>query len=188
MRLEENYRSTPEIIRAANLLIGRNARRHGKKLIATGAPGVPPAILQAQDEVDESRRVVGDVESLLRERQVEPAEAVILVRTGEQTRTFEQELRRRNIPYELVGSRSFFDRREVKDVMAFLRVLVDPDDDLALVRIANVPPRGLAGTALQAAARPRPPPAAVCGGSCSPAAMPASSRRRRGAASTPSPA
>jgi len=151
VRLEENYRSTPEIIHVANLLIGRNARRHDKKLIATGAPGVPPAILQAQDEVDESRRVVGDVESLLRERQVEPAEAVILVRTGEQTRTFEQELRRRNIPYELVGSRSFFDRREVKDVMAFLRVLVDPDDDLALVRIANVPPRGLAGTALQAA-------------------------------------
>jgi DNA helicase-2/ATP-dependent DNA helicase PcrA len=151
VRLEENYRSTPEIIHAANLLIGRNARRHDKKLIATGAPGVPPAILQAQDEVDESRRVVGDVESLLRERQVEPAEAVILVRTGEQTRTFEQELRRRQIPYELVGSRSFFDRREVKDVMAFLRVLVDPDDDLALARIANVPPRGLSSTTMQAA-------------------------------------
>ena len=150
-RLEENYRSTPEIIRAANLLIERNSRRHGKKLIATGAPGVPPAILQAQDEVDESRRVVSDVESLLRERQVDPAEAVILVRTGEQTRTFEQELRRRQIPYELVGSRSFFDRREVKDVMSFLRVLVDPDDDLALSRIANVPPRGLASSAVQAA-------------------------------------
>ncbi len=151
VRLEENYRSTPEIIRAANLLIERNSRRHGKKLIATGAPGVSPAIIQAQDEVDESRRVVGDIESLLRERQVDPAEAVILVRTGEQTRTFEQELRRRNIPYELVGSRSFFDRREVKDVMSFLRVLVDPDDDLALSRIANVPPRGLAGSAVQAA-------------------------------------
>ncbi|MCE9632229.1 MAG: UvrD-helicase domain-containing protein [Planctomycetia bacterium] len=151
VRLEENYRSTPEIIRAANLLIERNSRRHGKKLIATGAPGVPPAIIQAQDEVDESRRVVSDVESLLRERQVDPAEAVILVRTGEQTRTFEQELRRRNIPYELVGSRSFFDRREVKDVMSFLRVLVDPDDDLALSRIANVPPRGLASSAVQAA-------------------------------------
>ena len=151
VRLEENYRSTPEIIRAANLLIERNSRRHGKKLIATGAPGVSPAIIQAQDEVDESRRVVGDIESLLRERQVDPAEAVILVRTGEQTRTFEQELRRRNIPYELIGSRSFFDRREVKDVMSFLRVLVDPDDDLALSRIANVPPRGLAGSAVQAA-------------------------------------
>ena len=151
VRLEENYRSTPEIIRAANQLIERNSRRHGKTLRATGPSGVPPAIIQAQDEVDESRRVVGDVESLLRERQVDAGETVILVRTGEQTRTFEQELRRRNIPYELVGSRSFFDRREVKDVMAYLRLLVDPDDDLAVSRIANVPPRGLASTAVQAA-------------------------------------
>ena len=151
MRLEENYRSTPEIIRAANILIERNGRRHGKTLVSNAPSGVPPAIIQAQDEVDESRRIVADVESLLRERLVEPSEAVILVRTGEQTRTFEQELRRRQIPYELVGSHSFFDRREVKDVMAFLRVLVDPDDDLALARIANVPPRGLAGSAVQQA-------------------------------------
>ena len=151
VRLEENYRSTPEIIRAANMLIERNGRRHGKTLVSNAPSGVPPAIIQAQDEVDESRRIVSDVESLLRERLVDPSEAVILVRTGEQTRTFEQELRRRQIPYELVGSRSFFDRREVKDVMAFLRVLVDPDDDLALARIANVPPRGLAGSAVQQA-------------------------------------
>jgi DNA helicase-2/ATP-dependent DNA helicase PcrA len=151
VKLEENYRSTPEIIRAANLLIERNSRRHGKTLVANLPAGVPPAIVQAQDEIDESRRVVGDVESLLRERQVDPSEAVILVRTGEQTRVFEQELRRRGIPYELVGSRSFFDRREVKDVMAFLRLLVEPDDDLALSRIANVPPRGISSQALQAA-------------------------------------
>ena len=151
VRLEENYRSTPEIIRAANLLIERNARRHGKTLYTSAPAGVPPAIIQAQDELDEARRVVGDVESLLRERQVEPAEAVILVRTGEQTRSFEQELRRRNIPYELVGSRSFFDRREVKDVMAYLRFLVEPDDDLALARIANVPPRGISAPAIQGA-------------------------------------
>jgi DNA helicase-2/ATP-dependent DNA helicase PcrA len=151
VKLEENYRSTPEIIRAANLLIERNSRRHGKTLVANLPPGAAPAVLQAQDEIDESRRVVGDLESLLREGRVDPIEAVILVRTGEQTRAFEQELRRRQIPYELVGSRSFFDRREVKDVMAFLRVLVDPDDDLALSRIANVPPRGLSGQAVQAA-------------------------------------
>ena len=151
VRLEENYRSTPEIIRAANLLIERNARRHGKTLVTNAPAGVPPAIIQAQDETDEARRVVGDVENLLRERQVAPAEAVILVRTGEQTRSFEQELRRKNIPYELVGSHSFFDRREVKDVMAFLRFLVEPDDDLALARIANVPPRGISAPALQAA-------------------------------------
>jgi DNA helicase-2/ATP-dependent DNA helicase PcrA len=151
VRLEENYRSTPEILRAANLLIERNSRRHGKTLYTNAPAGVPPAVIQAQDEVDEARRVVGDVESLLRERQVDPSEAVILVRTGEQTRSYEQELRRRSIPYELVGSRSFFDRREVKDVMALLRFLVEPDDDLALARIANVPPRGLSGQAVQAA-------------------------------------
>jgi DNA helicase-2/ATP-dependent DNA helicase PcrA len=149
--LEENYRSTPEIIHAANQLIGHNGRRHGKSLVAQAPSGVPPAILQAQDETDEARRVVGDVESLLRERQVDPSEAVILVRTGEQTRPFEQELRRRGIPYELVGSRSFFDRREVKDVMAFLRFLIEPDDDLALARIANLPPRGISAGVVQTA-------------------------------------
>jgi DNA helicase-2/ATP-dependent DNA helicase PcrA len=151
VKLEQNYRSTPEIIRAANLLIERNARRHGKTLVSAAPPGVPPTILQAQDEDDEARRVTGDIESLIRERQVDPGEAVILVRTGEQTRAYEQELRRRGIPYELVGSRSFFDRREVKDVMAFLRFLVEPDDDLALARIANLPPRGLSAKTLQTA-------------------------------------
>ena len=148
VRLEENYRSTPEIIQAANQLISCNTQRHGKQLIATTPSGVPPVIVQAQDEIDESRRVVADVETRLREGEVAPSEAVILLRTGEQTRVFEQELRRKNIPYELIGSRSFFDRREVKDVMSYLRLLVDPDDDMALVRIANVPPRGLSSTAL----------------------------------------
>ena len=145
VRLEENYRSTPEIIHAANTLIAC------KTLISKSPSGPPPAIVQAQDEIDESRRVVSDLEARLKEGSVAPAEAVILFRTGEQTRVFEQELRRRSIPYELIGSRSFFDRREVKDVMALLRVLVDPDDDLALSRIANVPPRGLTGTTVQAA-------------------------------------
>ena len=151
VKLEENYRSTPEIIQAANLLIERNARRHGKTLVANSPAGMPPAVMQAQDETDEARRVVGDLESLLRERRCGPGDAVILVRTGEQTRSFEQELRRRQIAYELVGSRSFFDRREVKDVMAFLRLLVDPDDDLALARIANVPPRGISAPTVQTA-------------------------------------
>jgi DNA helicase II / ATP-dependent DNA helicase PcrA len=151
VKLEENYRSTPEIIAAANRLIEQNVRRHGKTLVATIAAGVPPAIVQAQDEADESSRIVGDVESLIRERQCDPGDAVILVRTGEQTRAFEQELRRRQIPYELVGSRSFFDRREVKDVMAFLRLMVEPDDDLALARVANVPPRGISSSVVQTA-------------------------------------
>jgi len=151
VKLEENYRSTPEIVGAANLLIERNARRHGKTLVSTAASGQPPAVLQAQDEADEASRVVADVESLIRERRCAAGDAAILVRTGEQTRSFEQELRRRQIPYELVGSHSFFDRREVKDVMAFLRFLVEPDDDLALARIANVPPRGVSTQTLQAA-------------------------------------
>ncbi len=151
IRLEENYRSTPEIIHAANTLIACNTRRHGKTLVSHSPSGPPPQIVQAQDDVDEARRVVGDVESRIREREVDPPEAVILLRTGDQTRVFEQELRRRGIPYELVGSRSYFDRREVKDVMSFLRMMVDPDDDLALSRIANVPPRGLSSTTILAA-------------------------------------
>ncbi len=151
VKLEENYRSTPEIIRAANQLIEHNGRRHGKTLVAAGGTGAPPSIVQAQDEMDEARRIVSDIESLFRERQCDPGNAVILVRTGEQTRAYEQELRRRQVPYELVGSKSFFDRREVKDVMAMLRLLVDPDDDLALARVANVPPRGISAATIQAA-------------------------------------
>jgi len=151
VRLEENYRSTPEIIQAANQLISCNTRRHSKMLFSTAPSGSPPVIMQAQDEDDEANRVVGEVESRLREGAVLPSETVILVRTGEQTRVFEQELRRRGIPYELVGSKSFFDRREVKDVMAFLRLLIDPDDDMALSRVVNVPPRGLSSTTILSA-------------------------------------
>ena len=149
VRLEENYRSTPQIITAANLLIERNSRRHGKTLISKADAGPPPVIVQAGDEEDEAKRVVGEMADRIRLQQVTPGEAVILFRTGEQTRLFEQELRRRNMQYELVGSRSFFDRREVKDVMALLRVLVDPDDDMAFLRIANVPPRGISAAALK---------------------------------------
>ena len=151
VRLEENYRSTPEIIEAANTLIACNTRRHGKTLVSKAPSGLKPAIVQAQDEVDEARRVTADAEALLRERVAPPDEMAILVRTGEQTRVFETELRHRNIPYELVGSRSFFDRREVKDVLSYLRLLVDQEDDLALSRIANVPPRGLSYNALEKA-------------------------------------
>ena len=143
VRLEENYRSTPEIIHAANQLIACNVRRHAKTLIASARSGPPPVIVQAQDENDEASRVVSEVESRIREGEVLPNEAVILMRTGDQTRVFEQELRRRGIPYELIGSHSFFDRREVKDVMAFLRLLVDRDDGMALARVVNVPPRGM---------------------------------------------
>jgi len=151
VRLEENYRSSPQIVAAANRLIACNTRRHGKTLSATLADGPDPIIIQAQDEADEARTVVGDLEGRLRAAEMPPHEAAILVRTAEQTRGPEQELRRRGIPYEVVGSRSFFDRREVKDVLAFLRLAVDPDDDLAVARIANVPPRGLSGQTVQKA-------------------------------------
>ncbi|GAG82823.1 unnamed protein product, partial [marine sediment metagenome] len=153
VRLEENYRSTPEIIEAANQLIECNSRRHGKTLVSKVPSGLKPSIVQAQDEVDEARRVTADVANLLMERYAPPNEMAILVRTGEQTRVFETELRHQNIPYELIGSRSFFDRREVKDVLSFLRLLVDQSDDLALARIANVPPRGLSYNAIEKARR-----------------------------------
>ncbi|MBM4022611.1 MAG: ATP-dependent helicase, partial [Planctomycetes bacterium] len=83
VKLEENYRSTPEIVAAANLLIEHNSRRHGKTLVSTAAAGQPPAVLQAQDESDEASRVVADVEGMLRERRCAAGDAAILVRTGE---------------------------------------------------------------------------------------------------------
>jgi ATP-dependent DNA helicase UvrD/PcrA len=151
VRLEDNYRSTPEILHYANTLIAFNRQRHEKTLRPAQPGGTRPIILQCKDETDEAIRVVASIRHQLdaadRERRVEPRDVAILCRTNEQPRSFETELRRANVPYVLVGGMSFFDRKEVRDILAYLKVIDNPRDEPALRRIINQPPRGIGDAA-----------------------------------------
>lgn len=147
VRLEENYRSTEAILRYANTLIAFNRQRHEKVLRAAKPGGTPPRIMQCQDETQEAQRVVGDIRQLLDSGGCQPRDFAILCRTNEQPRSFETELRRRDVPYVLVGGMSFFDRREVRDILAYLKVIYNPHDEPALMRIVNQPPRGIGNAA-----------------------------------------
>ncbi|MFZ5830484.1 MAG: ATP-dependent helicase [Planctomycetota bacterium] len=152
VRLELNYRSTREIVEWANRLIRFNKLRHGKVLRATFA-GEPPRILQLPDEEVEAQTVVDEIAARLDDRanskKKQPRDFAILCRTNEQPRAFETALRRAKIPYVLVGGMSFFDRKEVRDVLSFLKVIVNPRDEHPLRRIINVPPRGIGPVAVQ---------------------------------------
>jgi len=141
--LEENYRSTAVILDAANRLIKHNRTRH-IKILRSGRPsGEKPSIRQFDDETREAAETAGDIRRQLTAPGVEPADFAVLFRTGEQSRVFETEFRKLQIPYVLLGGQSFFDRREVKDILAYLRLLESPDDEVALRRVLNVPPRGI---------------------------------------------
>lgn len=143
VRLEWNYRSTAAILELANRLIVFNSVRHDKSLQAARPGGDRPRILQCKDESDEATAVVNEVRRQLREPGVEPGDIAVLFRTNEQPRAFEAELRRQNVPYVLIGSTSFFDRKEVRDIIAYLRLWITPRDDTALLRVINTPPRGI---------------------------------------------
>lgn len=149
VRLEDNYRSSGSIIEHANTLIAFNAERHDKVLRAARNEGPKPRILQFKDEHDEAVSVVKDVQRLLGLGR-SAKDFAILFRTNEQPRAFETELRAANLPYVLIGGMSFFDRREVRDLLAFLRLVADPSDDPALLRVLNTPPRGLGDAARKA--------------------------------------
>jgi DNA helicase-2/ATP-dependent DNA helicase PcrA len=143
VRLEDNYRCTEAILDFANRLIVHNRHRHDKILRAARLGGLRPGILQCQDETEEAAKVVADVKLRLQNPGIEARDIAILFRTNEQPRTFEMELRRCDVPYVLIGGQSFYDRREVKDVLAYLRVLDNPRDEPSMLRIINTPPRGI---------------------------------------------
>jgi DNA helicase-2/ATP-dependent DNA helicase PcrA len=147
VRLEDNYRSTAAILNYANTLIAFNRQRHDKVLKAARIGGTRPSILQCQDESQEAERVVADIRRLIEHRTAQPRDVAILCRTNEQPRSFETELRRANMPYVLIGGMSFFDRKEVRDILAYLKVIDNPHDEPALMRIINQPPRGIGNTA-----------------------------------------
>ncbi len=148
VRLEDNYRSTEAILTLANRLIAYNSQRHDKTLRAARTGGEKPKILQCPDETAEAREVVEDIRRLLGRDGLEARDFAILFRTNEQPRPFELELRRVKLPYVLVGGMSFYDRKEVRDILAYLKVLAKPDDEVSLLRIINVPARGVGQAAV----------------------------------------
>ena len=143
VRLETNYRSRPEILTVANRLIAFNQQRHEKELRPARTGGAVPRILQFQDETAEAKTIVKDIFQILEQTPTQPRHIAILFRTNEQPRAFETALRQAGVPYVLVGGMSFYDRREVRDLLAYLKVFTAPQDEVSLLRILNAPPRGI---------------------------------------------
>ncbi len=149
IRLETNYRSTDEILVAANSVIDHNIGRHAKKLRSAYGRGEAVRIVPVQDEELEARGIVEEIVQEVRKPQgLTFADCAILFRAANQSRAFEAELRARNVDYTIVGGQSFFDRKEIRDVLAYLKVLVNPRDDVSLLRVVNCPPRGIGKTTL----------------------------------------
>ena len=141
IRLEENYRSTQKILDAAAAVVRNNSDRLGKTLQATLGSGDGLRFFEAQDSYAEAEFVVGEISSVIRN---DPdARVAVLYRTGAQSRSFEEVLRRLGIRYRVVGGFSFYERAEVRNALGYVRLLLHPDDDVALLRVLNVPPRGI---------------------------------------------
>ena len=149
VRLEHNYRSVGAILDMANTLIRYNTQRHDKQLIPARPQGSRPRILQMKEEAEEAKSIAGEVARLLDRKHYEPKDIAILFRTKEQPRLFEIELRKAKVPYVLLGSQSFYDRREVRDLLAYLKWLDQTSDEVSLLRIVNTPPRGLGTKSVQ---------------------------------------
>ena len=140
-KLERNYRSTQTILDVSGALIAHNVNRRGKRLWTENGAGVKVEVYKASDEGDEARWVVETLQAL--RRSVKLGDMGVLVRTNAQTRAIEDELLAKEIPYSLVGGVRFYDRAEIKDLVAYLRVLRNPRDNFSLMRIINQPPRGI---------------------------------------------
>ncbi len=151
VRLETNYRSTEEILAAANAVIAHNTNRHAKTLRAASGRGEQVTMLRGEDEVSEADTIARDIAEFVRRGVAQFRDFAILFRTQTQPRAFEEQLRLRSVPYTLVGGMSFFDRKEVRDVLAYLRLVHNPWDEAAFLRAIQAPPRGIGRTTLDRA-------------------------------------
>ncbi len=152
IKLEQNYRSTSRILGAANELIGNNRHLFEKKLWSASAAGDPIRVFPCKNADDEANRVVVDILSQRFQEHTPCRNFAILYRSNFQSRNYEKALRDHSIPYQVAGGNAFFERREIKDIMAYLRLLTNPDDDQALLRIINVPRRAIGATSIEALA------------------------------------
>jgi DNA helicase-2/ATP-dependent DNA helicase PcrA len=148
VKLEENYRSRENILQVANHLIEHNTERIEKILRPTREPGAPIVVWRADNELDEAEFVAGQIHSLKRQNSEyeNGSNFAILYRTNAQSRSFEEALMRLDIAYNIVGGLKFYDRKEIKDILAYLRAVANPDDSVSLKRIINTPRRGIGDT------------------------------------------
>jgi superfamily I DNA/RNA helicase len=149
VKLEQNYRSTTTILNAANAIIKNNVRRRGKSLWSQKGTGAKIQLQTYNNDEDEAREVVAQIEFKRLAYRVPWQDCAILFRTNQQSRPLETALRAANVRYHLIGGQSFFDRREIKDFLAFLKMFINPHDDISLLRIANVPARGLSDLTME---------------------------------------
>ncbi|WP_273118355.1 UvrD-helicase domain-containing protein [Actinomyces dentalis] len=151
--LEQNYRSTQNILDAANAVIARNSGRREKRLFTESGAGTPITGYVADSEHDEARWISAEIDRLADEAGVRPRDVAVFYRTNAQSRALEEAFLRSGQPYKVVGGTRFYERREVKDAIAYLRAVDNPDDDVSLRRILNVPKRGLGDKAEAALVR-----------------------------------
>ncbi len=149
IQLEENYRSTQNILTAASEVVKENINRKPKTLWTQNEKGGPVICYRADNEIDEAKRVCSRVLNLNREEGTLFSNMAVLYRTHAQSRVVEDVLREMDIPYQLIGGLRFYERKEIKDVLGFMRVVMNPDDSISLRRIINVPPRGIGKTSLE---------------------------------------
>ena len=152
VRLEENYRSAPPILELANVVISANTERRGKTLRATRPGGERVSAVACLDERDEADFVVEEISARRAQGNLMLRDFAVLYRTNAQSRAMEESLRRRGLPYRLVGSVRFYDRREIRDLMSYLKLIANPNDDEAFRRAVAVPKRGLGDTTIEALA------------------------------------
>jgi len=148
VKLERNYRSTQKILDSAGAVVANNPERLGKSLMAEKSEGANLKYFEARDAHSEAEFVAGELERILNEDSAQTC--AVEYRTNFQSRAFEEVLRRRGLRYKLVGGFSFYNRAEVKDALAYVRLAMHPEDDISLLRVLNLPPRGIGKTTLDA--------------------------------------
>ncbi|OUW85910.1 MAG: ATP-dependent DNA helicase [Saprospirales bacterium TMED214] len=149
IKLEQNYRSTKAIVKAANAIIKENRNQIPKEIWTSNAEGNPIEIFRAASDNEEGKIVADRIVELSLQQHIQKDKFAILYRTNAQSRSFEESLRRLNIPYRIYGGLSFYQRKEVKDLLAYLRLLVNPNDEEALRRVINYPKRGIGLTTIE---------------------------------------
>ena len=148
VKLEQNYRCTGNILKAANAVIKNNENKYDKKLWTENEEGKLPCIYKAEDEYDEASYIVKQINMLKMEEYLKLSDFVILYRMNSQSRAIEDIFRRENIPYKIIGGLKFDERKEIKDIIAYLRLIFNTSDNLSLKRIINEPKRGIGKTSL----------------------------------------
>jgi DNA helicase-2/ATP-dependent DNA helicase PcrA len=141
--LEQNYRSTQKILEAASHVISTNRQRKQKELWTENEPGVAPAVIETYTEMEEAQFVVSEIDKLISRDEVQAGGCAVMYRTNAQSRALEEAFIRYGMPYKLVAGTRFYERREVKDIIAYLRLVQNPYDSVSLLRIINVPARGI---------------------------------------------